>query len=140
MSWQVNIWKVKIWYLKNEKCFQNKIKTFFLSLKSCLLENKLAKQTSKNVTNITIKVVDANKNVFWYCRKNTMPLAFHVICRCVFISQYVSRHKWSMTNIQVLKQWKLLVLLKMTLWKLMHLCTKLLIVDCISSAQFYQLP
>ena len=115
-------------------------KNIFLVLKSSLLENKLAKQTSKTVTNITIKIVDANKNAFWYCRKKTLPLAFHVICRCVFISQYVSCHKWSVKNIQVLKQWKLLVVIKMTLWKLMHLCTKLLIVDCTSSAQFYQLP
>ena len=54
MPWHLNIWKVKIDYLKNEKSFQSEIKNIFLVLK--VLSFRHTKQTSKNVADTTFKL------------------------------------------------------------------------------------
>ena len=54
----IDIWKVKNRFISKTKSFRSEIKTF--SLVSQMLTFKLAKQTSKNVVETTIKLIQIN--------------------------------------------------------------------------------
>ena len=54
----IDIWKVKNRFISKTKSFRSEIKTF--SLVSQMLTFKLTKQTSKNVVETTIKLIQIN--------------------------------------------------------------------------------